>query len=131
MLDLHLDIASLKELYPDPDARSTFLRRARRLLRIDRIALQRALTVPAYDLARELTHRLHGTAAVLGSPTHMPAAAFDSLTSALERRDLANAQESSARLLRYLTTLEAQLRWAARNASAFQNPDEPRACHVR
>lgn len=113
MTDFLLDIGTLNELYPDPQARSGFLRRARRILRTDRVALQRALNRHAYDEAHGLAHRIQGTIAFLGVAAHVPEKALHTLTGGLERRDLAHTGEARADLMCYLGRVEAELRRVA------------------
>ncbi|ARP91093.1 hypothetical protein CAL14_13000 [Bordetella genomosp. 9] len=64
-MTLQIDHASLADLYPDPEDRRAFLRRANEILRQDRCALQDALTKHAYPVAADVSHRIQGTLAFL------------------------------------------------------------------
>jgi HPt (histidine-containing phosphotransfer) domain-containing protein len=104
---LHLE--TLQELYPEEQGRLAFLQRAHAVLRADRIALQDALDSNAYDTARELVHRLQGSASFLSLPANAPIDALRALSLALQHREPANARLYTACILRYLKRLEFEL----------------------
>jgi hypothetical protein len=108
-----LDLDTLRELYPDAEARCGFLRRARDILQADRVALQQALAQHAYETARELAHRIQGSTAFLAGSTELPIKIFHDLIKALHRKDTAWAQANRASVFRFLTHLEDELARAA------------------
>jgi HPt (histidine-containing phosphotransfer) domain-containing protein len=104
---LHLE--TLQELYPDEQGRRAFLLRAHAILRADRIALQNALASKAYGTARELVHRLQGSASFLSVPANAPIDALCALSRALQHREPANVRRHTACILRYLRCLELEM----------------------
>lgn len=108
-----LDIDTLRELYPDTEARCGFLRRARDILRADRIALQQELAQHSYETARELAHRIQGSTAFLTGSTELPIRIFHDLIKALHRRDMTRAHANRSQVFSFLTQLEDELIRAA------------------
>jgi hypothetical protein len=105
MSDL-LDLKNLIEMYPDQGGRIKFLRRAKAILHMDRIALQDALARHAYEQARQLVHRLQGTASFLtGSPDN-PDSVFRPLNEALKQHNATRSYATQAEVLQYLNQLE-------------------------
>jgi hypothetical protein len=115
---MRLDSDTLIELYPDPDGRRRFLRRAMEILRADRTALQDALASDACATAAELAHRLQGTAAFLTGDPERSAAILAALDQAVRQRRLHDTHALQTRALDYLAELESAI---ARCVS----PDEP------
>jgi hypothetical protein len=109
MMPTLLDLSSLTELYPDPEERRRFLRRATEILQADRLALQDALTGHAYARAGELAHRLQGTAAFLTSEPESVSAVLFPLTQAIKRNSPDDTRAAQANALRYLAELEAAI----------------------
>ncbi|MFC4274604.1 hypothetical protein [Achromobacter aloeverae] len=104
-----LDIELLRDLYPDPQARCRFLRRAHDVLRADRQALQAAMARRDHGDARQLAHRLQGTAAFLNGARESTLELFRALNQALAQGDVALLPGRCEPTLTYLSSLEAAL----------------------
>ncbi len=108
-----LDFDLLLELYPDHPTRGAFLRRAHDVLRQDRLALQDAMARRDHGDARQLAHRIQGTAAFLNGAREATVELFLSLNLALAQGDPEGAHEPGVPILAYLADLEAALLRAA------------------
>jgi hypothetical protein len=104
-----LNLDTLTELYPDPEGRRQFVRRAMEILHNDRLALQEAVASLAYARAGELAHRLQGTAAFLTSDPEHAAAVLLPLNHAIRQGHMADTLAAQKDVLRYLIALEAAM----------------------
>jgi len=108
-----LNIELLLDLYPDAPARNSFLRRAHEVLSADRVALQDAIARRAHDDARQLAHRIQGTAAFLNGARETTQELFRGLNLGLAQGDATRTQASGEPVLAYLSDLETALLRAA------------------
>jgi len=113
-----LDMELLLELYPDAAARHGFLLRAHELLSADRVALQDAMAGRDHASARELAHRIQGTAAFLNGARELTQKLFNRLNLALARADATRTISGGEPVLAYLSDLEVALLSAADDLGA-------------
>ncbi|WP_233235088.1 hypothetical protein [Bordetella sp. LUAb4] len=104
-----LNMELLLDLYPDVPARNSFLRRAHDVLSADRVALQDAMARRAHDDARQLAHRIQGTAAFLNGARESTQELFRGLNLALAQGDATPTQVGVEPILAYLSNLEIAL----------------------
>jgi HPt (histidine-containing phosphotransfer) domain-containing protein len=104
-----IDLDMLTELYPAPEARRQFLRRAVELMQEDRLAMQDALTRHAYVQAGELAHRLQGSAAFLTGKPEQSAAILLPLGQAIKQELPADFRDMQATVMDYLLALESAI----------------------
>ena len=104
-----LDLHTLTELYPAPEGRRQFLRRALEILREDRAALQDALAGHAYVRAGELAHRIQGSAAFLTGKPEQSAAILLPLEQAIKRGLPPATRDAQATVMDHLVMLESAI----------------------
>lgn len=104
-----LDMELLLDIYPDAAARNSFLRRAHEVLFADRVALQDAMARRHHADARQLAHRIQGTAAFLNGAREITQELFRGLNLALAQEDAERTATGGEPVLAYLSDLEVAL----------------------